>query len=113
MLQRKNNYTVLFLVFTLFWNYCYGFVLMFSSAGDGGVAENQFFEAGFGWEYDVETMVLLNEKGASDKDVGFVISSKILVESKWGASHEKLLKIQVSNYYYLLAFIIHVFYLFS
>lgn len=95
MLYLSKNCAAMFL--TLFCSFCYGFVLISSaSAGAGGLTEEHFFEVGKAWNYKYSTRILLNEKGASDKNVGFAIESDLLVESVWSAGHTRLLKFTVN-----------------
>lgn len=97
MYESQNNYTALYLTFTLFWGLCYGFVLLSSAAGAGEFLENDLFPSGASWTYEWKSIVLLNEKGFNKKDVGFSISSNVIVESIRN-NQEKLLKIQVRKY---------------
>lgn len=98
MFKSKNNYTALYLTFTLFWGLCYGFVLLSSAAGAGELIDNHLlFRHGNKWQYKWESIILLNENGSDQKDVGFLLSSNVNVESIWN-NREKLLKIHVSQF---------------
>lgn len=82
---------------TLFWGFCYGFVLLSSPAGAGGVPE-QHFPAGNAWNYDFRSTVLLKEKGGNgEKSVGFFIEGELNVKSKWGNDFQRLLEVQVGH----------------
>lgn len=99
MLPLTQNFAAIFLI--LYCGFCYGFVLISSaSAGAGGLSEKQFFEAGNAWTYKYSTRVSLNEKDASEKDVGFSVDGDLLVESVWGSGHSRLLRFTVIIFFY-------------
>lgn len=99
MLKSNNNYTALYLTFTLLWGLCCGFVLLSSAAGtiDSELLINDLFPPGSSWTYKFESSLLLNEKISIDKHVGFKIDADLIVESKRNGP-EKLLKLQVFSF---------------
>lgn len=87
----------LYILLTLLWGFCYGFVLLSSPAGAGGVPE-RFFPTGNAWNYAFRSSVLQKEEGGSDdKSVGFFIDGELLVKSVWGVDSQRLLEIQVGG----------------
>lgn len=83
-----------YLLLTLLWGFCYGFVLLSSPAGAGN---QHFFLTGNAWNYNFRSTVLLNEKGGNEqKSVGFFIEGELLIKSIWADSSKKLLEFQVS-----------------
>lgn len=107
MLPTPNSYTTLCIFFSWFWGLCYGFVLLSSATGAGGIPQTNIFEPGSAWMYDLHTSVLLNEKGENAKDVGFLITGNVLVESVWGDSNfDRLLRFEVrSSFLFFVLFI--------
>ncbi|XP_018321773.1 microsomal triglyceride transfer protein large subunit [Agrilus planipennis] len=89
-----------YLVFTWIFGVCYGFVLLSSAAGAGNAAD--ILEPGGSWTYDMHTVVLLNEKNESGKDVGFLVAGEVLVQVLWGSSdQQRLLRFEMSPQLYI------------
>ncbi|KRT81396.1 hypothetical protein AMK59_5154 [Oryctes borbonicus] len=96
MLPITQNFAAMLL--TLYCGFCYGFVLISSaSAGAGSLSEKHFFEVGKSWDYDYVVRILLNEKGAIAKDVGFSVRGDLLVESVWSSEYRRLLKFTLKS----------------
>ncbi|GJQ73200.1 hypothetical protein Trydic_g13582 [Trypoxylus dichotomus] len=96
MLPLTQNFAAILL--TLYCGFCYGFVLISSaSAGTERLSDKLFFEVGKTWNYDYIARILLNEKGASGKDVGFSVEGDLLVESIWGSDYSRLLKFTLKS----------------
>lgn len=73
-------------------------MLLSSATGAGGVPLNNVFQPGQAWVYEYQTRVLLNEKGQQEKDVGFLIGGKLLVESVWANTGlDRVLRFEVSK----------------
>lgn len=84
----------LYLLLTLLWGFCYGFVLLSSPAG----AVRHFVPIGNAWNYNIRSTVLLNEKGGNEeKNVGFFIEGNLLIKSVWGDEEKRLLVFQVNS----------------
>lgn len=84
-----------YIVSTLFWGFCYGFVLLSSPAGAGGVYEH-YFPAGYAWNYDFRSSVLLKEQGGKEeKSVGFFVEGELLIKSIWKDDSQRLFELQV------------------
>lgn len=88
-----------YLVLTLLWGFCYGFVLLSSPAGAGRVFDQQFVSAGNAWNYNFRSSVLLREKGGlENKSVGFYIEGDLLIKSIWEDGSKKLLQFLVRHF---------------
>lgn len=73
-------------------------MLLSSATGAGGVSLNNVFQPGQAWVYEYQTRILLNEKGQEEKDVGFLVGGKLLVESIWANTDlGRVLRFEVSN----------------
>lgn len=95
-----------YLLLTLLWGFCYGFVLLSSPAGAGKVFDRNFFPAGSVWNYNFRSSLLLKEKGGVDlKSVGFFIEGELLVKSIWSDDLKKLLEVQVMYFLFFLLFL--------
>lgn len=91
------------LVLMLLWwlhpslNWCYGFVLLSSSATGGNA---KIFEPGTGNSYQLTSTIILNEPAeGKGKDVGYQIRGDVIVAVVWqnpNERNEKLLEIEVS-----------------
>lgn len=87
----------MYLLLTLLWGFCYGFVLLSSPAGAGKALDKYFFPVGSAWNYNIRSSVLLKEKGGTEeKSVGFFIEGELLEKSIWGDENSKLLQFEVN-----------------
>lgn len=93
-----SRYAIRCILYAWMWTVCYGFVLLSSAAAGAGTSDNQCYQPGGSWRYELLTTLLLNEAGPSGKDVGFQITAEVKVDSVWrnnAKPTDRLLKIEV------------------